>query len=85
MLRNHSPFQPTSFLVMICDEVLEATGTGGPKKPQGRPCRSLTELDQLYAKVDQAIMLLRATDAATSQAHITELEEASAQSFSWHG
>ena len=40
-----------------------------------------SELDRLYAKVDQATMLLCATDAAMSQARITELEEASAQSL----
>jgi len=42
-----------------------------------------SERDRLRAKVDeiQAVMLLRATDAATSQARITELEEASSQSL----
>jgi hypothetical protein len=40
-----------------------------------------SELNQLCAKVDQAAMLLRATDAVTSQARITELEEALAQSL----
>ena len=41
------------------------------------------ERDHLRAKVDeiQAIMLLRATDAATAQARTKELEEASAQSL----
>jgi len=41
------------------------------------------ERDQLRVKVDeiQAVMLLRATDAATSQARTAELEEASAQSL----
>lgn len=41
------------------------------------------ERDQLRAKVDeiQAVMLLRATDAAMSQARTTELEEALAQSL----
>jgi len=41
------------------------------------------ERDQLRAKVDeiQAVMLLRATDAATSQARTAELEEALAQSL----
>jgi hypothetical protein len=41
------------------------------------------ERDQLRAKVDeiQAVMLLRATDAATSQARTTELEEALSQSL----
>ena len=42
-----------------------------------------SERDQLRAKVDevQALMLLRATDAATSQARTTELEEALSQSL----
>ena len=42
-----------------------------------------SERDQLRAKVDeiQAVMLLRATDAATSQARTTELEEALSQSL----
>ena len=44
-----------------------------------------SELDRLRAKVDQAVMLLHATDAATSQARITELEEASAQSLARFG
>ncbi|KAH8981991.1 hypothetical protein EDB86DRAFT_3106937 [Lactarius hatsudake] len=41
------------------------------------------ERDQLRVKVDemQALMLLRATDAATSQARTTELEEALSQSL----
>jgi len=41
------------------------------------------ERDQLRAKVDeiQAVMLLRATDAASSQARATELEEAMSQSL----
>ncbi len=41
------------------------------------------ERDQLRAKVDeiQAVMLLRATDAATSQARTMELEEALSQSL----
>jgi hypothetical protein len=41
------------------------------------------ERDQLRVKVDeiQAVMLLRATDAATSQARTTELEEALAQAL----
>jgi hypothetical protein len=41
------------------------------------------ERDRLRAKVDeiQAVMLLRATDAATSQARTTELEEALSQSL----
>ncbi|KAI0297544.1 hypothetical protein B0F90DRAFT_1912759 [Multifurca ochricompacta] len=42
-----------------------------------------SERDQLRARVDdiQAIMLLRATDAATSQARTSELEEALSQSL----
>jgi hypothetical protein len=36
-----------------------------------------SELDRLHAKVDQAVMLLHATDAATYQARIMELEELS--------